>query len=325
MAGEWSSPNLVALLMLACSNRAAVEPFKALRVPRFWLKLCHAINRNTRRGSRRNIAAHYDLGNDFYQQWLDAGMTYSAGLFSSADQTLEEAQTAKLDRVIDMLDLTGGERVLEIGCGWGSLAERMMDRHDCAVTGITLSAEQLAFAQAPLHYHDIRKRCDLRLQDYRDVSGTFDRIVSIEMLEAVGESYWSHILRQDCEKVCAPGGLPCCKSSRSMMLDLRTIVEGLTSSRNTSFPAACCRRRRSSSAKLPKRDFKLESTEFFGESYARTLQEWQMRFQRAWSMIERLGFDDRFKKTWEYYLAYCQSGFEASILNVGLYKISQIS
>ena len=135
IAGEWSSPDLVALLKLACNNSALVEPLKALRGPRFWLRLRHAMNRNTRRGSRRNIAAHYDLGNEFYRQWLDPGMTYSAALFSRASQTLEEAQKAKLDRVISLLDLAGGERVLEIGCGWGSLAERLMYRQRCTVTG----------------------------------------------------------------------------------------------------------------------------------------------------------------------------------------------
>ena len=191
IAGEWSSPDLVALLKLACNNSALVEPLKALRGPRFWLRLRHAMNRNTRRGSRRNIAAHYDLGNEFYRQWLDPGMTYSAALFSRASQTLEEAQKAKLDRVISLLDLAGGERVLEIGCGWGSLAERLMDQHSCTVTGLTLSAEQLAYAQQRLSNRAAAGHCDLRLQDYRDVRGTFDRIVSIEMLEAVGETYWS--------------------------------------------------------------------------------------------------------------------------------------
>jgi cyclopropane-fatty-acyl-phospholipid synthase len=324
MAGEWSSPNLVALLMLACSNGAVAEPFKALRVPSFWLRLCHAMNRNTRRGSRRNIAAHYDLGNEFYQQWLDAGMTYSAGLFSSVDQTLEEAQTAKLDRVLNLLNLTGGERVLEIGCGWGSLAERIMDRHDCNVTGITLSAEQLAFAQARIHSHDKRKRCDLRLQDYRDVSGTFDRIVSIEMLEAVGESYWSQYFGKVRESL-RPGGVA--------VLQVITIDDARFENyrrrpdfiQKYIFPGGMLPTAQIIEREIAEAGLKLESTEFFGESYARTLHEWQMRFQRAWSIIERLGFDNRFKKTWEYYLAYCQSGFEASILNVGLYKISQIS
>ena len=191
IAGEWSSPDLVALLKLACNNSDLVKPLKALRGPRLWLRLRHAMNCNTRRGSRRNIAAHYDLGNKFYQQWLDPGMTYSAGLFFRTGQTLEEAQDAKLDRVISLLNLSGGERVLEIGCGWGSFAERLLQQHDGTVTGITLSSEQLDYAQHRLGAAVQSGRCDLRLQDYRDVCGTFDRIVAIEMLEAVGEAYWS--------------------------------------------------------------------------------------------------------------------------------------
>lgn len=150
MAGEWSSPNLVALLHLASCNRAMADKLNFLRNPRLGIRLHHALNRNTRRGSRRNVAAHYDLGNEFYAQWLDAGMTYSAGLFSSADQTLEEAQQAKIEHVLDLLDLNGGENVLEIGCGWGGLAERLPEKHGSSVTGITLSAEQLAYAQRRL-------------------------------------------------------------------------------------------------------------------------------------------------------------------------------
>ena len=161
-------------------------------MPRFWLKLRHALNRNTLRGSRRNIAAHYDLGNNFYEQWLDAGMTYSSGLFSSVDQTLEEAQDAKLDRVIDMLGLAGGETVLEIGCGWGGLAERLMDRHDCAVTGVTLSAEQLAFAQQRLRNHTQSGRCEIfvckTIETYAAPSIASCRS---KCWRPSGEAYWS--------------------------------------------------------------------------------------------------------------------------------------
>ena len=190
MAGEWSSPNLTAMLTLAGGNGAVADPLRQLRALRLWPRLRHAMNRNTRRGSRRNIAAHYDLGNAFYRLWLDAGMSYSAGLYSSPHQTLESAQAAKLDRVCELLELAGGERVLEIGCGWGALAERLMNTTTCSLTGVTLSTEQLAYAQSRLSADVQSGRCELHLQDYRDVAGRFDRIVSIEMLEAVGEAYW---------------------------------------------------------------------------------------------------------------------------------------
>ena len=322
IAGEWSSPDLVALLKIACNNRALAEPLKALRGPRFWLRLRHAINRNTRRGSRRNIAAHYDLGNEFYQQWLDPGMTYSAALYSVASQSLEEAQNAKLDRVISLLDLAGGERVLEIGCGWGSLAERMMDLHSCTVTGLTLSAEQLAFAQRRLRNRAAAGRCDLRLQDYRDVRGTFDRIVSIEMMEAVGEAYWSTYFEKLRDRL-RPGG--------SAVLQVITIDEARFENyrrrpdfiQKYIFPGGMLPTKRIIEREISQAGLRLVAHEHFGESYARTLEHWQQRFQKSWPIIKRLGFDDRFKRTWEYYLAYCQVGFEARTLNVGLYKLTQ--
>ena len=321
IAGEWSSPDLVALLKLACNNSALVEPLKALRGPRFWLRLRHAMNRNTRRGSRRNIAAHYDLGNEFYRQWLDPGMTYSAALFSRASQTLEEAQKAKLDRVISLLDLAGGERVLEIGCGWGSLAERLMDRHSCTVTGLTLSAEQLACAQRRLRNRAAAGRCDLRLQDYRDVRGTFDRIVSIEMLEAVGETYWSTYFEKLRDSL-RPWG--------SAVLQVITIDEARFENyrrrpdfiQKYIFPGGMLPTKHIIEREIAQAGLRLVAHEHFGESYARTLEHWQLRFQKSWPIIEWLGFDERFKRTWEYYFAYCQAGFETGAISVGLYKIT---
>jgi cyclopropane-fatty-acyl-phospholipid synthase len=321
-AGEWSSPNVASLLRFASDNKAAKEPLRPLRVPRFWLKLRHALNRNSRRGSRRNIAAHYDLGNGFYEQWLDAGMTYSSGLFSSAGQTLEEAQGAKLDRVIDMLGLTGGETVLEIGCGWGGLAERLMDRHNCALTAVTLSGEQLAFAQRRLRNRAHSGYCDLRLQDYRDVRGTFDRIVSIEMLEVVGEAYWPTYFEKLRDSL-RPGG--------SAVLQVITIDDARFENyrrrpdfiQKYIFPGGMLPTTRILEREIAKAGLQRVANEFFGESYARTLEEWRLRFQKAWPKIEALGFGDRFKGTWEYYLAYSQVGFETGALNVGLYGVTR--
>ena len=157
-------------------------------IPPALRRIRHSMNRNTRRGSRRNIAAHYDLGNAFYSQWLDPGMMYSSGLYTEDRTSLIEAQQNKLDRVAALLNLSGGERVLEIGCGWGGLAEMLAERHGCTVTGLTLSSEQLAYACDRLARSPAQGQCEFRLQDYRDVVGTYDRIVSVEMLEAVGEA-----------------------------------------------------------------------------------------------------------------------------------------
>jgi cyclopropane-fatty-acyl-phospholipid synthase len=322
MAREWSSPSLAALLRLACANSSLATPLKMLRSPRVWLRLRHAMNRNTRRGSRRNIAAHYDLGNEFYKQWLDAGMNYSAGLFSSVGQTLEGAQDAKLDRVLSLLDLRGGERVLEIGCGWGGFAERLLQKRDCAVTGITLSAEQLAYAQRRLHADLVAGRCKLHLQDYRDVQEAFDRIVSIEMLEAVGEAYWPTYFDKLMSTL-RPGG--------SAVLQVITLDEGRFENyrqrpdfiQKYIFPGGMLPTPRIIERETAKAGFQLVAKEFFGDSYARTLEQWRLRFQGAWPEIKALGFEEHFKRMWEYYLAYCQVGFETGAINVGLYKIAR--
>jgi cyclopropane-fatty-acyl-phospholipid synthase len=318
--GEWSSSNLVALLKLASHNSALAEPLKLLRTPRFWLRLRHAMNRNTRRGSRRNIASHYDLGNEFYQQWLDSGMSYSAGLFSSMNQTLEQAQDAKLDRVLSLLDLAGGEKVLEIGCGWGSLAERILQRHDCTVVGVTLSTEQLAFTQRRLRSRALDERSDIRLQDYRDVRGTFDRIVSIEMLEAVGEAYWPTYFRNLRDRL-RPGGvgvLQVITIDEDRFEDYRRRPDFI---QKYIFPGGMLPTTEIIERETAKSGLKLVAKDFFGDGYARTLEEWRRRFLQSWPAIEALGFDERFKRTWEYYLAYCQAGFETGAINVGLYKV----
>jgi cyclopropane-fatty-acyl-phospholipid synthase len=322
MAGEWSSPDLLHVLDLAARNQTMVAKLNILKSPRLGLRLRHALNRNTLRGSRRNIAAHYDLGNEFYARWLDAGMTYSAGLFSAADQSLEEAQQAKIERVINLLDLNGGENVLEIGCGWGALAERLLEKHDCALAGVTLSAEQLAYAQRRLRAYVEEGRCDLRLQDYRDVRGIFDRIVSIEMLEAVGEAYWP-IYFDRLRGLLRPGG--------TAVLQVITISEDRFESyrrrpdfiQKYIFPGGMLPTTLAIEREAAKAGLQLASREFFGEGYARTLANWGARFQHAWPQIKSLGFDERFKRMWDYYLAYCQVGFEIGALRVGLYALNK--
>ena len=191
MDGDWSSPDLTALIELAAVNHAAMIPsMNGARLSRLIHRLSHLRRRNTKRGSQRNIPAHYDLGNDFYAAWLDPGMSYSSGFYAAADTTLEQAQTAKQDMAIAALNLSGGERVLEIGFGWGGLAARLAREHGCAVTGLTLSPAQLDLAGKTIAGACAPGSVELLLRDYRDTGGTFDRIVSIEMLEAVGKAWW---------------------------------------------------------------------------------------------------------------------------------------
>ena len=322
MAGEWSTPDLHALLTVlnACYEDNPTPRTPTLRIAR---RVRHALNRNTRRGSRRNIPAHYDLGNAFYEFWLDSGMTYSSALFNAATQTLEQGQEAKLDRAIELLALGGGEDVLEIGCGWGTLARRLAQHHSCRVLGLTLSSEQLAFARQQLTA-EIAGRCELRLQDYRDVAGRFDRIVSIEMLEAVGEAYWPAFFARLGEHL-RPKGIA--------VLQVISIAESRFAGyrlrpdfiQRHIFPGGMLPTPAIIEREAARAGLRLVYSEFFGSSYARTLAEWQRRFQAAWPSIKALGFDDRFKRMWEYYLTYCQVGFEAGLLDVGFYKLARSS
>ncbi len=321
LAGEWSSQDLPTLLRFLCLNANMGAPLRALRLPPAIGRLRHGLNRNTRRGSRRNIAAHYDLGNAFYAQWLDPGMMYSSGIYSGKHRTLPEAQRAKLDRVAELLELSGGERVLEIGSGWGGLAELLAERHGSSVTGITLSCEQLANARDRLSRSFARDRCEFHLQDYRDTDGTYDRIASIEMLEAVGEEYWPVYFETLRARL---------KKDGVAVLQVITIGESHFESyrRNPDFiqryifPGGMLPTREILADRIGGAGLRLRSAEFFGDSYARTLADWRARFVQAWPAIQPMGFDACFRRMWDYYLAYCQAGFEAGVLNVGLYKIS---
>jgi cyclopropane-fatty-acyl-phospholipid synthase len=315
IAGDWWTPNLVAFLEFGARNDTGMQhAISGSLSQRLLVRLRHWRNRNTRRGSRRNIAAHYDLGNAFYELWLDRGMQYSSALFTAKDQPLEAAQDQKLARVLDLLGIDGGERVLEIGCGWGALMERLAPH--CDVTGVTLSSEQLAFTSERLAG---TAKVQARLQDYRDITETFDRIVSIEMIEAVGERYWPVYF----EKL--RGAL---KPDGTVLLQAITIDETRFEKYRQQpdfiqryifpggvLPTVAIIRRQAARAGL-----ELTEHETFGLSYARTLAIWRERFLAAWPEIKRLGFDDRFKRMWDYYLCYCEAGFRNGAIDVGFFK-----
>lgn len=312
--GEWESGDLPALVDLAARNVDRVMAAAGGTVPfRLLNRLRHLSRRNTRRGSRRNIAQHYDLGNDFYRLWLDAGMAYSSGLYADGVETLEDAQDAKMRRVADLLDLSPGQRVLEIGCGWGGLAAHLAA---CGVhvTGITLSHEQLAWATGRLG-----GAADLRLQDYRDVSGTFDRVVSIEMIEAVGEEHWPRYFATLRDRL-APGGVA--------VVQAITIADRLFDGYRREadfiqrhvFPGGMLPSPTVIATHALHAGLRAEEPVMFGASYARTCAEWRRRFLAAWPDVARLGFDERFRRLWDYYLAYCEGGFRAGTIDVGLYR-----
>jgi cyclopropane-fatty-acyl-phospholipid synthase len=319
--GDWSTPELSRLLEFCVHNEAALSSQAASG----WLglirdRLSHWMCTNTRRGSRRNIAAHYDLGNDFFKPWLDSGMNYSSALYDNCD-TLERAQEAKLDRAASLLDLSGGERVLEIGCGWGAFAEQIIHRYSANVFGITLSSEQLGFARSRLAGEVEQGRADLRLLDYRDVAGLFDRIASIEMIEAVGERYWPSYF----------GKLRACLASGGVaLLQAITIDEDRFAAyrkcpdfiQRHIFPGGVLPTFAIIEREAARVGLKLVHHESFGDSYVRTLREWRKRFLQAWPKIEALGFNERFRRMWEYYLAYCEVGFRLGTIDVGFFKLA---
>lgn len=318
--GDWSTPDLGAVLELCMQNEAALGTPAGRRLGLLRNRLQHWLRANTRRGSRRNIAAHYDLGNEFFRPWLDEGMNYSSALYDNCD-TLERAQSAKLDRAAALLDLNGGERVLEIGCGWGALAERLIRHYGASVSGITLSTEQLAYAKTRLAGEVERGHADLQLRDYRDVAGRFDRIASIEMIEAVGERYWPSYFGKirDC---LAHGGVA--------LLQAITIDESRFAAyrkrpdfiQRYIFPGGVLPTHSIIAREAERAGLKLVHHESFSDSYVRTLREWRDRFLRAWPHIEPLGFNERFRRMWEYYLAYCEVGFRNGSINVGFFKLA---
>jgi cyclopropane-fatty-acyl-phospholipid synthase len=282
-------------------------------------RLFHRSRSNTRRGSRRNIEAHYDLGNAFYRLWLDAGMTYSSGIYRSDTDTLETAQAEKYRSIIAALELESGHHLLEIGCGWGGLAEAAA-RAGAHVTGTTISAEQLTASRERMAAAGLAGRVSLHFEDYRDTRGTFDRIASVEMIEAVGANNWATYFRTLADRL-RPGGVS--------VIQAITIRPDLYDSyrRNPDFiqryifpggmlPTVPKMQEHCRAAGLA-----FETVETFGASYARTLREWRRRFEAAWPRIAAIGFDERFRRMWEYYLAYCTVGFECRTIDVGLYRL----
>lgn len=315
--GDWSSPDIPALIELAARNDAGLGAVIDGVLPRrLFNRLVHALRANSRRGSRRNIPLHYDLGNEFYSGWLDADMSYSSGIYRCAEDDLDAAQRNKQDRVIELLELRPGDRVLEIGCGWGGLADRLVRGSGAVLSGITLSPAQLGVASARL----AGTGADLRLQDYRETAGNFDRIVSIEMLEAVGQAYWPTYFATLRERL-VPGGVAVVQAISIDERRFGSYRENVDFIQRYIFPGGMLPSIGEMRRQIEAAGLQLVSMETFGQSYARTLAAWNLRFQAVWPRLETMGFTPRFKRMWEYYLAYCEGGFTAGAIDVGLYKI----
>ena len=318
IAGDWSTPDLAALLKLFVANRNEIE---SVVYGRWWgaalYRLRHLLNRNSRAGSRKNIHAHYDLGNAFYKLWLDETMSYSSAWFDGDPaRGMVEGQLAKVRRALREAGVAPGARVLEIGCGWGGLAEVAAREFGAHVTGVTLSSEQLDYAQARLKSAGLADLADLRFQDYRDIpEGRFDAIVSIEMFEAVGREYWDGWFRTVAGKL-APGGRACIQSITIRDDLFERYVRGTDFIQQYIFPGGLLPSVGVLEAEAAKHGLVVENTFRFGADYAETLKRWRERFMGEEARVRKLGFDTRFVRIWEFYLAYCEAAFAAGNTDV---------
>jgi cyclopropane-fatty-acyl-phospholipid synthase len=316
MADEWDTPDLTALLSLMSINIERVLRFlKGGPISQMLNMLRHFGRENTREGSRKNILAHYDLGNRFYQAWLDRTMTYSSARFDRASEDLEKAQLNKYRAMAHYAGLEPGDRVLEIGCGWGGFAEVAAKEFGAHVTGLTLSKEQHAFASARLQRQGLSEMSDIRIQDYRDVTGPFDTVVSIEMFEAVGEKYWPAYFSKVAD-VLKPGG----RAALQIITIRDDLFEGYRKRadfiQRYVFPGGMLPSEQRLNEEIGRVGLSWRETHRFGQSYAETLRRWGEQFRAAWGDISPLGFDDRFKRLWQFYLSYCEAGFRTERTDV---------
>jgi cyclopropane-fatty-acyl-phospholipid synthase len=317
IARDWHTPDLTALLRLLITNRRDIEDM----VYGSWLgrlayRAKHLLNRNSKTNSRKNIHAHYDLGNAFYGLWLDDTMNYSSAWFETPEQSMGDAQRAKVRRALAMAGVKPGDRVLEIGCGWGALAEMATTEFQASVTGVTLSTEQLAYANKRMEKLGVDKHADLRLQDYRDISdGPFDAICSIEMIEAVGREYWPTYFAS-VAKLLKPGGQACIQS---IVIDDALFERYIRSTdfiQQYVFPGGCLPSPARFRAEAERAGLQVVDQFAFGADYARTLQLWRDAFMHQRERVLQQGFDERFLHIWEFYLAYCEAAFAERNIDV---------
>ncbi len=326
VAGDWTTPHLTDLLKLFIANRQQIEGMVyGTWAGRLLFRIKHLLNRNTRANSQKNIHAHYDLGNGFYALWLDETMNYSSAWFEGQTAPtcadLPRAQGAKVRRALQQVDVQPGGRVLEIGCGWGALAEMGAAEFGASVTGVTLSTEQLEFAQQRMARLGLQERADLRLQDYRDIGdGPYDAICSIEMVEAVGREYWATYF-QTVHRLLKPGGKACVQS---IVIDdalFKRYIGSTDFIQQYIFPGGCLPcpselRREAEAAGL-----RVQEEFSFGQDYAQTLRLWRERFLAERTRILGSGFDQRFMHLWEFYLAYCEAAFAMQNIDVVQYTL----
>lgn len=323
MDGEWSTPDLTEVLRFFSANFEATGKLAVGgAVVRGLNKIRHFFNRNSREGARKNIKAHYDLGNDFYSLWLDPSMTYSSAVFDSPNMSLEQGQQAKYRNICDRIGAGPSSNILEIGCGWGGFAEYAAKQRGAKVTCLTISPSQREYALQRMQREGLGERVEIRLEDYRDHKGQYDGVASIEMFEAVGESYWPSYFGKIVESLKDRGraALQIITIDDQLFPRYRKRVDFI---QRHIFPGGML-----PSEKALKEQFQLvglrhDGVTYFGQDYARTCREWSRAFNGAWDQIASLGFDEPFRRMWNFYLAYCEAGFTDGRINVGQFQLSK--
>jgi len=315
LEGWWSTPDLQAFMDFAHhDNEELYYSFPGMGLVRLYERMRHLLNRNSKKQAKKNISYHYDLGNDFYKLWLDDTMTYSSAIFKSGQESLEKAQGAKYDSMLDEMGAQPGDHILEIGCGWGGFAEHAA-RRGMKVTGLTISREQLEYARARIEKAGLSDQVELKFQDYRDETGTYDGIASIEMFEAVGEKYWPSYFNTVRDRL-RPG-----KQATLQIITLEdhrfdAYRKGVDFIQKHIFPGGMLASPEAAKASAEAQGLNFVGSMEFGQCYARTLSTWYDRFNEKWSEVAALGFDDRFKRMWNFYLAGCAATFSAGTTDV---------
>ena len=324
MDGDWSTPDLTSVLEFFSENfEAAGKLAVGGWIVRWANMLRHLFNRNSKEGAQRNIMAHYDLGNDFYREWLDPSMTYSSALFNNRNMSLEQGQHAKYDAICNQIEAKEGSEILEIGCGWGGFAEHAAKYRGSNVTCLTISPSQREWAKKRIYREGLNERVDIKLEDYRDHDGSYDGVASIEMFEAVGESYWPRYFAKLAEAL---------KVGGRAALQIITIADDLFPKyrkradfiQRYIFPGGMLPSEAALQPHFAKAGLTPVNSHFFGQDYARTLKEWSKSFNEKWETeIAPQGFKDDFRSMWNFYLSYCEAGFKNGRIDVGHFSLAK--
>jgi cyclopropane-fatty-acyl-phospholipid synthase len=316
LEGWWDTPDLQAFLdLLHDRNDELYDGFPGMFLVRVYERMRHWMNSNTREQAKKNISYHYDLGNDFYAIWLDPSMTYSSAIFTSGQESLEAAQEAKYASMVDQMAVKPGDHVLEIGCGWGGFAEYAARERGLQVTGLTISQEQLNYARERIEKAGLSDLVEFRLQDYRDEQGQYDGIASIEMFEAVGEKYWP-VYFQTLKRCLKPGAQATLQIITLQEKRFETYRKGVDFIQKYIFPGGMLPSKTALREQVRQQGLSEKSVLEFGDSYSQTLRRWHEVFNERWSDVAALGFDDRFRRMWNFYLTSCAGSFRGGNCDV---------